>query len=52
MSGRSGVFAHLVAMVGNAALAWRRMQGTVSEQAVGATPTIPAARPQGSIPTL
>jgi len=52
MSGTSGVFAHLVAMVGNAALAWRRMQGTVSEQAVGATPTIPAARPQGSIPTL
>ena len=52
MSGTSDVFAHLVAMVGDAIVAWRRMQGTVGEQAVGATPTIPAARPQGSIPTL
>ena len=52
MSGTSGVFAQLVAMVGNAAIAWRRMQGTVREQAVGATPTIPVARSQGGIPTL
>jgi glucose/arabinose dehydrogenase len=52
MSGTSGVFAQLVAMVGNAAIAWRRLQGTVREQAVGAAPKIPAARPQGALPTL
>jgi glucose/arabinose dehydrogenase len=52
MSGTSGVFAQLVSLVGEAAIAWRRLQGTVREQAVGSTPTIPAARPQGQIPTL
>ena len=52
MSLVSGAFAQAVALVGNAALQWRRLQGTVRQQAVGATPTIPAARPQGSIPTL
>lgn len=48
----SGVFAHMVAMVGKAAIAWRSLQGSVQQQAIGATPTIPTARPQGSIPTL
>jgi glucose/arabinose dehydrogenase len=48
----SGIFANIVALVGDAAILWRRLQGSVHEQAVGATPTIPAARPQGSIPTL
>jgi glucose/arabinose dehydrogenase len=48
----SGVFAQVVARVGDAAIVWRRLQGTVEQQAVGATPTIPEARPQGSIPTL
>ena len=48
----SGIFANMVALVGDAAILWRRMQGSVQQQAVGATPTIPAARPQGSIPTL
>ena len=52
MSGRSSVFAQMVALAGDAAIALRRLQGTVREQAVGATPTIPEARPQGSIPTL
>jgi glucose/arabinose dehydrogenase len=52
MSGTSGIFAQLVAMVGDAAIAWRRMQGTVREQAVGAAPNIPAARSQGALPTL
>jgi glucose/arabinose dehydrogenase len=52
MSGSSGVFAQLVAMVGDAAVAWRRLQGGVREQAVGAAPQIPQARPQGRIPTL
>jgi glucose/arabinose dehydrogenase len=48
----SSAFAQFVAMVGNAAVAWRRLQGSVREQAVGATPIIPTARPQGRIPTL
>src|SRR5882672_7857917 len=48
----SSVFAQLVALVGDAAILWRRLRGGVHQQAVGATPTIPAARPQGSIPTL
>ena len=52
MSGRSSVFAQMVALAGDAAIALRRLQGTVREQAVGATPTIPEARPQGSLPTL
>ncbi len=48
----SGMFANIVALVGDAAIQWRRLQGSVPEQAVGPTPAIPAARPQGSIPTL
>jgi glucose/arabinose dehydrogenase len=52
MSGKSGVFAQLVAMVGDAAIAWRRLQGTVRQQAVGSAPHIPQARSQGRIPTL
>ncbi len=48
----SKAFSKAVAMLGNAALQWRRLQGSVSEQAVGTAPTIPAARPQGRIPTL
>jgi glucose/arabinose dehydrogenase len=49
---QSSAFDKLVAMVGNAAVQWRRLQGSVSQQAVGAAPTIPAAKPQGRIPTL
>jgi glucose/arabinose dehydrogenase len=41
----------IAALVGDAALLWRRGQN-VHEQAVGTTPSIPAAKPQGSIPTL
>jgi glucose/arabinose dehydrogenase len=52
LSGSSGVFARLVALVGDAAIAWRRLHGTVRQQAVGATPQIPQARSQGRIPTL
>jgi glucose/arabinose dehydrogenase len=48
----SKAFAQLVALIGNAAIQWRRLQGSVREQAVGATPTIPLAKPQGRIPTL
>jgi len=48
----SGGFARMVALVGDAAILWRRREGRVDQQAVGASPTIPAARPQGRIPTL
>ena len=48
----SNAFAQLVALVGDAAILLRRLQGGVPPQAVGASPTIPQARPQGSIPTL
>ena len=41
----SGVFAQVVALVGDAAILWRRLQGSVRQQAVGVTPTIPTARP-------
>jgi glucose/arabinose dehydrogenase len=52
MSSGSGVFAQMVALVGDAAIAWRRLQGSVSQQALGTAPVIPDARPQGRIPTL
>jgi glucose/arabinose dehydrogenase len=45
-------FARVVAGVGAATVAWRRLRGTPSEQAVGPRPTIPEARPQGALPTL
>src|SRR5262249_14439686 len=50
--GFSDIFARVVAVIGDATVMWRRLQGGVYEQAVGSTPTIPPARPQGSIPTL
>ena len=46
------MLARMVALVGDMAIAWRRMQGPMPKQAVGTTPTIPAAKPQGRIPTL
>ena len=50
---QSSVFSQVVARVGDAAILWRRLlRGSVNQQAVGSTPSIPAARPQGSIPTL
>ncbi len=48
----SDVMAHVAAGLGGAANRWRRLRGSVHQQAVGASPVIPAARPQGSIPTL
>ena len=48
----SEVFARVVAQVGDAAIVWRRMQGVPSVQAVGTAPAIPAAKPQGALPTL
>jgi glucose/arabinose dehydrogenase len=51
--GLSDMVARLVALVGAAAILWRRLlQGRVPEPAIGNNPAIPAARSQGSIPTL
>ena len=52
MSGSSAL-AQVVALIGEAALRWRRWRhGDVAQQAVGSAPEIPAARPQGVLPTL
>ena len=48
----SGIFARIVALIGAAALQWRRLQGVPREAAWGSSPVVPAAKPQGSIPTL
>ncbi|MES2717156.1 MAG: sorbosone dehydrogenase family protein [Pseudomonadota bacterium] len=48
----SSLLAEVVAKVGQAVILWRRLQGPAPAQALGGTPTIPAARPQGSMPTL
>jgi glucose/arabinose dehydrogenase len=48
----SGVFARVVALVGGAALQWRRLQGVPQEPAWGSAPVFPAAKPQGILPTL
>ena len=49
----SGIFAQIVALIGAAAVAWRRLQGGGAHApAVGSAPAIPPAKPQGSIPTL
>jgi glucose/arabinose dehydrogenase len=48
----SGLFSNVVALIGEAALRWRRLQGTVDQPALGSSPTIPAGKPQGAIPTL
>jgi glucose/arabinose dehydrogenase len=48
----SDIFARIVALIGTAALVSRRWAGGVHEPAWGSTPAIPAAKPQGMIPTL
>jgi len=48
----SGIFAKVVALIGGTALQWRRLQGAQPEPAWGNAPVIPAAKPQGAIPTL
>jgi hypothetical protein len=49
--GFPGIFARFVAMVGAAAILWRRADGGPSEPALGAAPVIPPGKPQ-RIPTL
>src|ERR1700742_872860 len=48
----SDIFARIVAVIGGAALAWRRLQGAAPLPAWGSAPEIPTAKPQGAIPTL
>jgi glucose/arabinose dehydrogenase len=48
----SGIFARIVALIGGAALLWRRMRGAEPVPAWGNAPVIPAGKPQGAIPTL
>jgi glucose/arabinose dehydrogenase len=48
----SALFARVVAVVGAAALQWRKLQGEAPAPAWGAAPVVPAAKPQGAIPTL
>jgi glucose/arabinose dehydrogenase len=48
----SAVFSRVVAVVGGTALQLRRLTQGSHEPAWGSRPVIPAARPQGAIPTL
>src|SRR3982075_3870079 len=48
----SGIFARIVALIGAAALLWRRLQAVAPEPAWGSAPVVPVAKPQGAIPTL
>ena len=48
----SSIFARGVALVGGAALQWRRLQGDTPQPAWGHQPVIPTAKPQGALPTL
>ena len=48
----SAIFARIVALIGAAALLWRRTQGAAHKPAWGNAPVIPEAKPQGAIPTL
>src|SRR6201991_2734341 len=48
----AAVFARIVALIGAAALVWRRRQGPAPKPAWGSAPVVPAAKPQGSLPTL
>jgi len=48
----SSIFARAVALIGAAALQWRRLQGTAPTPAWGSAPVVPAAKPQGALPTL
>src|ERR1700737_995165 len=45
-------FARFVALIGASAVLWRRSQGDQPEPAWGSAPVVPAAKPQGAIPTL
>ncbi len=46
------LFAQLVALIGSILILWRRTGTSAPSQAIGGAPSIPAARPQGSFPSL
>jgi glucose/arabinose dehydrogenase len=48
----SGVFARVVELIGATMIQLRRFDGGPREQALGAAPAIPTAKPQGALPTL
>jgi glucose/arabinose dehydrogenase len=48
----SDIFSRIVALIGVAALQLRRLRAGAHQPAWGNAPAIPAAKPQGSIPTL
>src|SRR3954471_24826508 len=48
----SSAFAEVVALIGAAAVRWRRSQGAEPAPAWGSAPVVPDARAQGAIPTL
>ena len=48
----SSFFARVVALIGAAALWWRRLQGAAPKPAWGNAPQIPQAKSQGAVPTL
>jgi glucose/arabinose dehydrogenase len=48
----SGIFGRAVALIGGATVLLRHRDGGPQEPALGSKPVIPAAKPQGSIPTL
>jgi glucose/arabinose dehydrogenase len=48
----SSIFARFVTVIGAGALQWRRLQGAQPQAAWGSAPVVPAAKPQGALPTL
>jgi glucose/arabinose dehydrogenase len=48
----AALFARLVALIGAILIMWRRVTTNAAAQAVGDQPAIPAAKPQGALPTL
>ena len=49
----AGIFARIVALIGATTILWRRLlQGAAQQPAWGSAPVVPAAKPQGSLPTL
>jgi glucose/arabinose dehydrogenase len=48
----SSIMARFVALIGGVALQWRKLQGAAPAPAWGSAPAVPAAKPQGALPTL
>jgi glucose/arabinose dehydrogenase len=48
----SAIFARIIALIGAATILWRRLTDIAYKPAWGSAPLIPAAKPQGSLPTL